>query len=255
MLAKINELVKKNKNKDREFCQKAIAQAIKESNAEFNALSPAKKRIAIAKDVIANVKSHLINVVRGRTNDVTQHNDDIIATTPGLVCGLINKDVSCACCAVGSMLTSTIISSKLASEQLIEKRSDMTNAINALSKYWPAFNLMLIEIAFEKGMGAFVAPVLATGYYSREDARTSGTYHNIVNITYDNHDDTWYGYKITRDSQFEIFKNFRGLSAKEKIKRMYAAERFNSGDLYTERERLIKIMENVIKNNGLFVPK
>jgi len=258
MLSQVNKIISKNKaNADSEVCAKVVRETIKQVNAEFNALSPAKKRVAIAKDVIANINANLIDARRGVTCETYDVSDsgESLDNVNNLVCGLITDNVSCECCAVGSMLASTAINNKKISKEVLHSNNDMSTAVEALKVYWPRWNLMAIEIAFERGSGAFQPPYEVEAW-SRQDLY--GEHCDLINVHFNKSKNKWIGYECGDEHDVKLIKGDNTYTLNQKIKIFQKAVNFRTRTpkrkAQNDSEILIAIMENVIKNDGIFLP-
>lgn len=85
---------------------KALQAQIKRQNAEFNALTPAAKRVAIARDVIAQLTAGKYNARQGvyvQTHiEVTENNLKKDASL------LLTQSESCTVCGIGGLVVSAI---------------------------------------------------------------------------------------------------------------------------------------------------
>lgn len=190
------------------------------SEAEFDALPVHKKRMVIAKDVIASVIGELYVADAGvyfvpphKLFDGEPRNPQVADCIPQLK--------GCHVCAMGSMLISAIkIKNKITVSHLLQgtalcynsdgqpKASEITKSLfDVVAGYFTPEQLMFIETAFEGSTGGIrVASLL-------------------------------YGYDDTKDD-----KNLRYMASE--WKRMF----------HDDRDRLIAIMDNIIRNNGTFEP-
>jgi hypothetical protein len=155
---------------------------IGDRNRRFNKMSPEKKRVTIAKDTIAALKTNKVcATVRVYLGESARSNGD-----------KLSNNARCQACALGSMFVGLTTRVKDLSVKVDNFRQHLV-------EYFSPIQLKVIESAFEGGMH----------------------YSDIHNLYGDNYHDKAVRYK-------------------------YA---------YTDlEERLIAIMENIIKNNGEFKP-
>ena len=180
----------------------------KKKAAIFKAASPEQKRVLIAKDVIAQVKAKKYVPKRGTWQQVVmkgfdyRDDHDDKANERSLQLALIGDEVgTCECCALGSMfLSCTLFNNKVTVEQANDTNTGgvIHNRLkheNGLNRFFTNKQLVLIEIAFELGYGAFrdeipykfgVSATLENkainfGFrYDNEDARLLAIMRNIV---------------------------------------------------------------------------
>lgn len=157
---------------------------IKRRTQVFNAASPAKKRVLIAEDVLAQIAArrykpqtgswitafcgdtffdNLVNIP-DIDGDLIQHPDNGIPSNASVQKLFLDKTItSCSCCALGSLMMScTLYSNKQTAEDLWGE-SDSLGAMvfdneklsNGLNKYFSNAQLQLIEVAFEGKFGYF----------------------------------------------------------------------------------------------------
>jgi hypothetical protein len=159
---------------------------IGDRNRRFNKMSPEKKRVTIAKDTIAALKTNKVcATVRVYLGESARSNGD-----------KLSNNVRCQACALGSMFVGLTTRIKDLSVKVDSYRQQV---VSPLAEYFSPIQLKVIESAFEGGMH----------------------YSDIYNLYGDNYYDKAINYKYS----------------------------------YTDsEERLIAIMENIIKNNGEFIP-
>jgi hypothetical protein len=113
---------------------------IKGFNEYFNSLTPAKKRVAIAKDVIANIESKKYFAKMG--NYLYVNSDDNLESQS---LQKVLPQVTCNVCALGAMFVSDVkFNNNFNVGDDTLKKLD-----NQLSKYFSKGQLALIEAAFE----------------------------------------------------------------------------------------------------------
>jgi hypothetical protein len=182
-------------------------------NKEFNSLSDAEKRVAIAKDVLAQIKKEVIIPQRStylklnnwrnfeETEQVNKH---------------INK-VECTCCALGSMFLSHIkYNNHCTVEDLLGFDSDRI-VEKGLEQYFDSGQLVLMETAFERWEQNYNEDY-DEGILQIEDGIFHGWTLKSLGLTEDDLD---------------------------KAGRLY-------DDIDDDTERLTLIMKNLIKNKGEF---
>jgi hypothetical protein len=211
---------------------------LKEQNAKFAKLSNAQKRVAVATDVIASLKLKLFRPVHCTISSDVHKKD--LSTAQEIACEIASGTVDCVCCAVGSLVTCMVGIGRTPSEILNDDYNDMGIVINYLEKFWPKWNLMAIEIAYEENDGAFTAPEKIE-YRTRQDA-----IYDECKFIHKNNDEEykWAGYHIDYD--------LACINTHKQIDIVIKAKKF--AESYSDdQEVLIAIMENVIKNKGLFI--
>ena len=221
---------------------------IDKRNKEFKKLSKAKKRVAIAEDVIDQIRLKKFEVQSGSWIDVITANpwDARLLEEmkdESLQAKALSNEVKCRGCALGGlMLSSTLYNNEATIRDmnsvdvgsLIQEEEDLPGGLNS---FFSKEQLQLIENAFERGRGGFrhLMDDEAVDFYY-EDGILMGVY-----------------------DAFETCDN-RGRYKRKKITKLtkrqaayYNAVRF--GFKYDEDEkRLIAIMKNIIKNSGTFIP-
>lgn len=187
---------------------------IKKWNDYFKSLTKPQKRVALAQDVIAQIKAKKF-LPKNKTytkivSPIKSYNEQIQSNF---------GDIQCECCALGGIFLSDIkFNNSCTFNELdatyFDAREDMR-----LKEYFSIEQLILIEAAFE-----------------------CWDFDNLV-------DDFWGEYQFTSGfADGLLFKDFK--LTKEKINK--TAEFGNQyTDSY---KRLIAIMENIIANNGTFKP-
>lgn len=197
-----------------------MKRAILRRNKLFAAASPAEKRVLIAKDVIAQLKTDRLIAQRGIWTDMTARDSDIDGADSFQSTFLKNKNVACSCCAVGSLFIGcTLFANKIKNAD-IEDNFDLGdmlfeghNFANGFNKLFSREQLGLIEIAFE-GQTAFLDGDEVLG---------------LKPITISK--------RKTEAARLFFAQNCNQISAGQ-----------------SARAGLIKIMENIVANKGTFKP-
>ncbi len=215
-------VTKVSKTKKASFKKAVTAhnKAVNKSNKAFEEMSPAEKRIQIARDVLFQLNAGKLIASEGlwlganREDDEDFISDKEIAKDDELK-DLLKKRKECYGCALGGMFMCAVErANKLKVSNLRLKDNNDINTINGndvfayMKKFFSLKQLALIEIAFEKGRGA-----VSTG------GRTA-----II------------------DDDFKI-------EVKEGLLAKYFVETI---DEPSEKMRLI--MENIVVNKGRFCP-
>lgn len=149
---------------------KSLNKKIAKDNLEFQKLSPAEKRVQIARDVLAQLASKRL-IARGRTWLRQPEKDMLLETKTALK----NKDVElqtvlsglkkCEGCALGGMFMCAVeradnlkISQLINFDTVERNKEDLIvegdDAFSYLGKFFSRNQLDLIESAFERGNGA-----------------------------------------------------------------------------------------------------
>jgi hypothetical protein len=192
-------------------------QQIKRWNTSFNKLSEEDKRVAIAKDVIKQVKVGKYSAYTGtyvhinneleRNSSLQEHFDEI----------------TCDVCALGGLFMSNVKFNNQCTIDTLKPRKFLD-----LLKYFSAEQLFLIEIAFE-----------------------CWDENKILNIDSENNlvdNSLWDGIFVGFSTLDEITNDLDTI--RDKIENAY-----NFGIKYTLSDvRLIAIMQNIVKNKGEFIP-
>jgi hypothetical protein len=115
-------------------------------NKEFNSLSDAEKRVAIAKDVLAQIKKKVILPETGTYLylDNFQEFDRESQANKHI------KEIQCNCCALGSMFLSNIKFNNHCTIGQLRSFVDDRIAKDGLDQYFDISQLCLIETAFER---------------------------------------------------------------------------------------------------------
>ena len=120
----------------------AINNATKNKNKEFSEMTKMEKRVAVARDVIASIKSLKYNTEAGTYLTMTKRGCDEDVRVS--ILNLKKPDVVCNVCAIGSMFVSNI--KKTNTNSLSEKNNKM---ISSLSELYTERELRFLEFAFE----------------------------------------------------------------------------------------------------------
>lgn len=185
---------------------------IKKWNTYFNSLSPAEKRVAIAKDVLEQIKANRLHAQTGTYFDL----DTKLESDQSIQANL--NDVRCNACALGGMMLSHI---KYNNECTVGEGDDINSTYikNKLTNYFDEGQLALIEIAFEQWID-----VILYNLDIKKNKLITGIYE----------------YRLLTDLN---------LTEEQVIK---AGNYFNGDGEIDSQDRLIQIMQNIIKNAGIF---
>lgn len=193
-------------------------------NNYFIGLSPEQQRIAIAQDVIAQMKAGKIIPESGTYFEIPDYytpNDGNTSLQKLL------PQITCNVCALGAMFHSHIkYNNKVTYEEYDGAYiSDLLS--NKLNEYFDPKQLAMIEYAFE-GFGHDLDPDFNICYW---DLR--GVAKNIGNSTSDTVEEEFLTDLLNSHEYFD-----------------YLIDGTNSNEDY----RMYQIMHNIIRNNGTFVP-
>lgn len=156
---------------------------IKEWNDYFNSLDPAQKRIAIAKDVLANLETNKIVPHKGRGYIWPTFNNDTDLQAQAHL-----DELTCTVCALGAVLISLV---KYTNDATVREIAAVT-CVDAgrlwerLATYFSLQQLFLIECAYEKWDANYIlnqecGVALALHYkYTIEDLKTINSIHVIL---------------------------------------------------------------------------
>lgn len=127
---------------------------IKKWNETFKKASKPEKKILIAKDVLANIKSKKYNSEKG--NYITHMNGDYNGYDD--VQKNLDKLESCNCCALGAcLISSTKYQNKLTFNDLYCARSNNNNVWGQLKTIFTPKEMAIMEYCFEGNEGSKVA--------------------------------------------------------------------------------------------------
>jgi len=135
--------VPKKLNQNAASVIESLNEATRKKNKEFKEMSKMEKRVSIAKDVIASLKSKkyiaeagiYVNLVNGKNED-----EDIAIT----LSNMMKKDVKCEVCAIGSLFLSNLKKSKTRIGA-----DDDDDMCASLSDVYTEEELRILEYCFE----------------------------------------------------------------------------------------------------------
>lgn len=145
---------------------------IRQRNRAFKKATKAQKRVLIAQDVIAQIKANRLMPIMGSwvvpkttNNKFMDINDKFGDDASVRELFLENKIPKCGCCALGAVFMScTLYNNKTTTADFTEETSwDFSDNVeggkfsNGLTNVFSRSQLMLIEMAYEGGEGAFMA--------------------------------------------------------------------------------------------------
>ncbi len=167
----------KKKKKTMSAAAKAAAKMqaeIARRNKAFKAASAAEKRVLIAKDVLAQIEAKRFKPIVGRWIEARDKNNRLLPliTYDDSRFGeddsvrelFLNETIgSCNCCALGAVFMScTLYNNQTTVEDFDHETgwfdeiiADGGSFTNGLTRFFSRTQLMLIEIAFEGGVGGF----------------------------------------------------------------------------------------------------
>ena len=205
-------------------------------NAKFMKMNKNRRKVVLAKDVLAQLKAKKYIADRGRWVKIFEDKGD--GTTKIIDArnfneqfnsfGIQEKIVSCQVCGLGSLLCSLVkINNHATVGDIVSV--DSLKLFKRLGIVFSDEEMMAIEIAFERGNGQFYVDEMF--------------------------------YKLTKEiGHIYIYKNDnkRKFYKKHKYNKelhdyLLAAKEFSTSDNNPE-DRLTKIMNNIIENKGLFKP-
>lgn len=161
---------------------------IKDANRRFKMLSDAQKRVAIARDVIKQIGVKIVPKFGTWTGWTPISEDEFfyadgardgeLALSPSIV----SDEVKCSACALGAAFICAI---RRADDLNIQDAnvefgySDRPGSVGVgqdkmqtyLGRFFDNEQLELIELAFERGKGGYVANLDRSGYYLEEGSR------------------------------------------------------------------------------------
>lgn len=119
----------------------------------FSRMSAAAKRVAIAEDVIAQIKAKQYLVERGTWCEIQEVlMGDIVYDQTMLTQGVVIPPPKCTVCAIGAAFASSI---RIFNDCEASLENDKNDAQPQLEKFFTTKQLALIENAFENGDGGF----------------------------------------------------------------------------------------------------
>jgi hypothetical protein len=225
-LTEIKNMPTKSKNKAK---LEKLSAEIKRRNELFDGKTNAEKRVLIALDVIAQIKTKRFVPASGVWASTTNPKLTSVGSDGSIRDILIADDTKCSCCALGGiMLSCTLFNNREPVSEWHGKFDDLGDALgdsntkfyNGLTKIFSKSQLELIETAFELGLG----------YYLFD--------YSDVNVHGDG------------SLKWDAYENPSLTKAERKL---YYAVKF--GKLHASyANRMIAIMENIVKNGGRFAP-
>ena len=191
-----------------------VQSMIEKANAAFERMSVVNKRLTICQDALEQIKIKQYRPITGIYVDSNLQGLDEEETQ----LQLISNSVTCNCCALGSLLLSGTRCKNSVDGNSIE---DADNAFikDYLDDIFDRDNLMLVEVAFERDT-----------YFDE---------NNDIDEPYECDFDTKAEYK-------DAAKEYNSLPA---VKAVAFGERYKD-----DTKRLVAILENMIKNKGVFKP-
>jgi len=211
-----------------------IKKIIEDRVNTFESSTPQQQRILIASDVIQRIKSHHYEATCGDWVEVI----DYSGPEDGNLREELAKDnVICDVCALGGVMLSCVSFVNnvfidhsgfyIEELQFIDIIEDSSNSGNQIFNYFSIQQLAMIEIAYELGCG----------YYQWDfDLTKDGKYTGLT---------------MRAEDEMEYPLNMK---AKEYIDSTIFDKCKNFAIGESPKERLLKIMNNIIDNNGTFTP-
>lgn len=195
-------------------------QIINENNKKFKSSSKAQKRVLIAQDVIDRINLKQYKASNGNWLSVYEAEN----YKEQFQTAVIENKVTCQCCALGGLMASCVVFKNDLTVEQTEYKSDYCDIfaseddVIGIKGIFETKQLELIELAFEKGKGFY-----------KLDSK-------------ENKEDVESGWLDERQ--------IINLKKKPKAKDAIAfGKRFRS-----PKQRLLAIMENIVKNKGEFKP-
>lgn len=140
-----------------------LSEEFKKRNATFTTATPQQRRILIAQDVLDQLKAEKITACCGQWADIYLPKEVAVNSQ---ICSILETEgVSCEACALGAMTLSEIRQMDNLTVNDVLKRSDATayyislphdDVEKRLEDYFEKYQLVLIELAFERGDGAYL---------------------------------------------------------------------------------------------------
>lgn len=193
----------------------AAIESIKKANALFKKLSPAQKRVHIAKDVIAQLKSKKYKARAGDYLKINLTKETLPQSeSEQLICSLSDKNVTCECCARSAIFASAVRNFNSV------KISDVDTSSDGLS------NIHYNE------------EIILEGYETERVEKEYFSPNQLVLI----------------ESCFEqnVLNNFNVKETDSFFEDVCAAAEYGNSFKSPEK-RMIEIMNNIIENDGEFV--
>ncbi len=167
---------------------------IKAANARFHKLPPAKQRVAIAKDVLASIRTRKLRPRRGRYLNINFGDGYDVVYSRGEIQPLLLGGAKCEACAVGSCF--------LSAARLGDKQKGIQDLwhihqspSSAARRHFSKEQLALMEFAFERfsvrmcssedGVGGLTSDLQAVAAkfrnrYRSDESRLSAIMRNII---------------------------------------------------------------------------
>lgn len=174
---------------------KEVAKALQKENAAFNRLSKAAKRVALAKDVLEQIKAKRYSPTSGVYVEVNAteaaeefglSNLDDLEANKALLTGM----ASCTVCAKGALFMSHVMKTNDCTIDQANNSDDSDSIGDRLDDIFDRDQLDLIESAFERDSNHcsgtdnsddLVDKAVDFGYkYSNSDKRLIGIMNNII---------------------------------------------------------------------------
>jgi hypothetical protein len=198
---------------------------IQEWNGYFNSLSSEEKRVAIAKDVIAQIEANIYISRRGIYGSIYSNNSEN-PLDRNISVQTIFDEVACNCCALGAMFMSNV---KFNNQCTVDDVGRPVKMLKDLTNFFSVEQLIMIECAFENWSSSDVLGDVDDDYEEDFSFTLTDGIHAGSNI------------------------NALGLSRDKLVENVDNAYKFGSS-IEKNEERLIEIMNNIIENNGEFIP-
>ncbi len=198
---------------------------------KFEALSPIEKRVLIAQDVIRNIE---VNRFRSSPGCYTFFDHDLFDDNDKELRDVV-KDKECEVCAMGGLFICVIDrKDKMNTGEYLGTNRVNKLIVDYLADIFDKRQLALVEIAFE---GKTYVNDAFPEYGKRFE-------HGILLSDDDVPEDVAAARRIYADNYFDFEMNSHGLLTSLSFEKRSELA----------RKRMILIMENIIKNNGTFVP-
>jgi hypothetical protein len=151
----------------------ATKKLVEVNNAAFKAASPAEKRVMVAKDVLARIKTGQYNPTQSTWAELTGAFKN--PEEASLQKQIVDEGEKCDCCGVGAITLSCIVFNNNATvDDIFHEKLDYWRIKKSrtdrfgLKKIFSPRQLALIEIAFEAGAGYFEEHT-GRGLYTRAE--------------------------------------------------------------------------------------
>lgn len=159
-----------------------MSKVIAKKNAEFAIMTKSQKRVAVAKDVIASLKSGQIKAIQGTWVEPLRRENFVPENKVGDVefCDILNK-TKCKCCGLGALFVEAV---KRFNKFKSVADVDHYDVYDYLDKIFSEEQLNMIECTFECGLGSTrksdFKDVIYQSSYSYLNSYTSKTYDNCI---------------------------------------------------------------------------